>query len=60
MLDLLFEFLGRITLLLICIFLLTRVYILKNVFAKKSHSKKDKIIISIIFHYLPYLQHILE
>ena len=52
MLDLLFEFLGRITLLLICIFLLTRVYILKNVFAKKSHSKKDKIIISIIFSLL--------
>lgn len=52
MLDLLFEFLGRITLLIMCIFLLTRVYIVKNIFIKENHSKKEKIIILIIFSML--------
>lgn len=52
MLDSLFEFLGRIMLLIICIFLLTRVYIVKNIFIKENHSKKEKIIILITFSML--------
>lgn len=50
--DLLFQFLGRVTLLLICIFIITRVQSFRQIFIKENYKNKDYIIISIVFSLL--------
>lgn len=50
--DLLFQFLGRVTLLIICIFITTRVQSFRHIFIKENYNKKDYVIISVVFSLL--------
>lgn len=47
--DLLFQFVDRATLLLICIFIITRIHSFRKIFLKDNYEKKDYIIICIVF-----------
>ncbi|EFG86266.1 hypothetical protein CLCAR_4091 [Clostridium carboxidivorans P7] len=49
MYDLLFQFVDRATLLLICIFIITRIHSFRKIFLKDNYEKKDYIIICIVF-----------
>lgn len=47
--DILIKFMERAALLIICIFIITRIQYFRNIFQKENYTKKDLTIISVIF-----------